>query len=158
MADSIEYEGRDPETGKFLDKNIYSILRKRIGKPKKFLTPEDLASKALEYFDWCVETKNKITFAGCRLWLNMSREDWSNYKNNENYTDYFDTIRHIEQTLENEWEGKLGWAGSTQGAIFWLKNKAGWKDEVVQHQHQTLTKVEPQVINNAPPLGDGHKD
>jgi hypothetical protein len=60
----------------------------------------------------------------------MNRTDWHNYKHN--YPEYFNTISHIEEMLEASWEKKLSWAGSTQGAIFWLKNKAGWKDESTQ--------------------------
>lgn len=41
----------------------------------------------------------------------------------------------IESILEGDTEKKLMWAGSTQGAIFKLKNKHGWKDEVIQNQN-----------------------
>lgn len=147
-------EGRD-ELGRFTEKNLWSIWRKRIGKPKLYPTPEELAYKAIEYFEWCSKTKNKVTFAGLRIYIDFSRENWSDYKNN--YPDYFDTIRHIEQLLEAEWEAKLGWAGSTQGAIFWLKNKAGWKDEVQQNVKQ-LTEVRPQVIETGVPLAGNEND
>jgi hypothetical protein len=152
----LPQEGRDPETGKFIEKNLWSLMRKRVGKPKMFPTPEELALKALEYFDWCQETKNKITYAGLRLFIGFSRQDWLNYKTN--YPAYFDTIDHIDQLLEAEWEAKLGWAGSTQGAIFWLKNKAGWKDEVQQNVKQ-LTEVKPQVImGDTPPIAGSESD
>jgi DNA-packaging protein gp3 len=137
MSNSMEAnEGRD-EKGRFTEKNLWSIARKRVGQPKKYPTPEELAFTALEYFDWCAATKNKITMAGLRVYVNFSRQDWLNYKTN--YPDYFDTMNTIELLLEAEWEAKLGWAGSTQGAIFWLKNKAQWRDETTQHQ--TLTNV-----------------
>ena len=123
-------EGRD-EKGKFTEKNIWSVMRTRVGKPKKYPTPEELAFKALEYFDWCTEVdKGKFAFAELRLYVGMNRTDWHNYKHN--YPEYFNTISHIEEMLEASWEKKLQWAGSTQGAIFWLKNKAGWKDESTQ--------------------------
>jgi isopenicillin N synthase-like dioxygenase len=150
----MSLEGRD-EKGKFIHKNLWHIVRERIGKPKKYPTPEELASKALEYFDWCAETKNKITFAGFRVYVDFSRTDWHNYKNN--YPDYLNTINTIENLLEAEWEGKLGWAGSTQGAIFWLKNKAGWKDEITQNQNQTVTTVQPTIIGDSPKLANDEK-
>jgi hypothetical protein len=130
-------------------------MRSRIGQPKKFPTPEELASKGLEYFEWVAETKQKITFAGLKLYVGMNRSDWHNYK--QNYPDYFDTMNHIELLLEAEWEGKLGWAGSTQGAIFWLKNKAGWKDEITQNQNQTVTTVQPSIISGSPKLANDEK-
>jgi len=127
-------EGRD-EKGRFTEKNLWSIAKKRVGQPKKAKTPEILAYKALEYFEWCAETKNKVTMAGLRLYIDFNRSDWSNYKTN--YPEYFDTMNTIEALLEDYFEAKLQWAGSTQGAIFWLKNKAGWKDESTQHQNVT---------------------
>lgn len=147
-------EGRD-ELGRFTEKNLWSIAKKRVGQPKKYPTPEELAFKALEYFEWCTATKNKVTFAGLRLYVDFSRENWREYKT---YPEYVDTMNMIETTLEAEWEAKLGWAGSTQGAIFWLKNKAGWKDEVIQHQNQTVTKVEPKVVDTGTPLTSSESD
>jgi hypothetical protein len=41
----------------------------------------------------------------------------------------------LDLILEDYFERKLQWAGSTQGAIFWLKNKAGWRDETTQNQN-----------------------
>jgi hypothetical protein len=131
----MSQEGRD-EKGRFTEKNIWSVMRKNVGQPKKIPTPEELAYKALEYFDWCSEVdKGKFAFAELRLYVGMNRTDWHNYKHN--YPEYFNTICHIEEMLEASWEKKLTWAGSTQGAIFWLKNKAGWKDE----QHNTNTNT-----------------
>ena len=147
-------EGRD-EKGRFTEKNLWSLVKKRVGQPKIFPTPEGLAEKALEYFDWCLETKNKITFAGLRVYIDFSRTDWHNYKNN--YSEYLNTINTIENLLEAEWEGKLGWAGSTQGAIFCLKNKAGWKDEITQNQNQTVTTVQPSIISGSPKLANDEK-
>lgn len=137
MDNMDELKEQRDDKGKFIDKTLVSIYKRRVGQPKKFRTPEALAFKAIEYFEWCIETKNKVTFAGLRVFVDFSRENWSDYKNN--YPEYFDTIRHIEQMLEAEWESKLGWAGSTQGAIFWLKNKAGWKDQ--QDVNQTVTNL-----------------
>lgn len=128
-------EGRD-EKGRFTEKNLWSIAKKRVGHPKKYPTPEELAFTALEYFEWCATTKNKITMSGLRVYIDFSRENWREYKT---YPEYVDTMNTIESLLEAEWEAKLGWAGSTQGAIFWLKNKASWRDETTQHQ--TLTNV-----------------
>lgn len=136
----MSQEGRD-EKGRFTEKNIWSLMRTRIGQPKKYPTPEELAYKALEYFDWCTEVdKGKFSFAELRLFVGMNRTDWHNYKHN--YPDYFNTISHIEEMLEASWEKKLSWAGSTQGAIFWLKNKAGWKDESTQNNINQSVNVD----------------
>lgn len=143
---------------KFIDKHLFQVMKRRVGRPKKYLTPEQLAFKAVEFFAWCVETKNKVTFAGLRLWIDFQRETWSRYKNDESHKEFRDTILHIEQMLEAEWEAKLGWAGSTQGAIFWLKNKAGWKDEITQNQLVT-TAIHPQAkSNDTPPLAGAEEE
>jgi len=151
----MEDEIKD-DKGKFQDKHLFQIMMRRVGQPKLFPTPEGLSHKALEYFQWCLETKNKITFAGLRLFVGFSRENWSAYKRDYG-EEYSDVIFNIEQLLEAEWESKLGWAGSTQGAIFWLKNKAGWKDEITQNQMVT-TAIQPQVINTPTPLAGSEED
>lgn len=145
-------EGRD-ENGRFTEKNLWSVMKKRVGQPKKAKSPELLSLKALEFFEWCEGTKNKITFAGLRLWVDFSRENWREYKQ---YPEYVDVMNHIEQLLEAEWEGKLGWAGSTQGAIFWLKNKAGWKDE--SDVNQNVTNITAQFGTAIPTSLESGKD
>ena len=149
-------EGRD-EKGRFKERNLWSLMKKRVGQPKKYPTPEELAYKAIEYFEWSTTCdKGKFTFSGLRFYIGFSRQDWHNYKNN--YPEYFDTIINIEQMLEDYWEKKLGWGGSTQGAIFWLKNKAEWVDEVTQNQRQTITTVNPTVISSTVPLSDSEEN
>jgi len=126
-----EEEGRD-EKGRFTEKNLWSIMKKNVGRPLKVETPELLAYKSIEYFEWSVAMdKGKFTFAGLRFYIGFSRENWREYKNR---AEFVDTIDQIETILEDHWEKKLGWGGSTQGAIFWLKNKSGWRDETTQHQ------------------------
>lgn len=145
------------EDGKFEDKELYEVVRRRVGQPKLYLTPEHLAFKALEFLEWCKQSKNKVTMAGMRVWIDFSRQNWSDYKTK--YPEYFDTMNMIESLLEAEWEGKLGWAGSTQGAIFWLKNKSGWKDEVQQNVRQ-LTEVKPEVVvpKGTPPIASSESE
>lgn len=131
-------EGKD-ELGRFTEKNLYHLLAKNPGRPLKCETPDELAQKAIQYFEWSDKNdKGKYTFAGLRLFVGFSRENWREYKARP---EFVDTIDHIETLLEDFFEKKLQWAGSTQGAIFWLKNKSGWKDEVTQNQNQTVTKV-----------------
>lgn len=133
-------EGRD-EKGRFTEKNLWAHVFKYVnGRPLMIQTKEEFLSKCFEYFEWCEQNeKGKITFAGLRAFIGFSRDSWMDYKKRAEFTD---TMLNIEQVLESYWENKLGWAGSTQGAIFWLKNKAGWKDEVHQNQNQNITKVE----------------
>ena len=74
---------------------------------------------------------------------------WRTYKNRPEFSDAFD---YLETTLEDYNELKLGWAGSTAGAVFWLKNKAGWTDETTQKNEVHIVEVKPEVVDGTPPL------
>lgn len=130
------------EKGRFTEKNLWSYCRKNLrgGRPRLYNDPIELLDKGLEFFEWCDETrKSKYTEAGLRLFLGFTnRESWRDYKNNPLFAD---SIHILETILEDDTEMKLMWAGSTQGAIFKLKNKYGWKDEVTQHQNVKEIKV-----------------
>lgn len=144
-------EGKD-ENGKFIIKNMYHLMRERVGRKPIFETPEELAEKVVEYFEWSDQCdKGKYTSAGLRLFIGFTRSNWHQYKNKP---DFCDTLDHIETILEDFMEKKLQWAGSTQGAIFWLKNKAGWTDESTINNNNTITEVKVEVDKNSPPLED----
>ena len=147
-------EGRD-EKGRFTEGNLYAqVYNETQGRPRIFADPQDLIEKGFDFFEWCNQhRKGKITMAGLRLWLGMNKERWSKYSQE---TDFRDAIEYLTSVLEDYNELKLGWAGSTQGAIFWLKNKAGWRDETEQKVNQVVTTVTPKVIvGDAPPLENG---
>lgn len=143
-------EGRD-EKGRFTEKNLYAhVYSERQGRPKIYETPEDIIEKGFEFFEWCEwARKGKITSAGLRLYLGLTKSTYHDYSKRPEFSD---AINYLETTLEDYNELKLGWAGSTQGAIFWLKNKAGWKDESQQKIDQTITEVKPEVISGTPKI------
>lgn len=127
--------GRD-EKGRFVDGNLWAYVKKNVGRPPHYETPEELLEKALEYFDFCDQKKKgKYNEAHLRMWLGFTRSVWHDYYRNK--PEFSDTMDYITSYLEGDVEDKLMWAGSTQGAIFKLKNKYGWKDEVTQHQQIT---------------------
>jgi len=132
-------EGRNDKV-QFTEKNLYAqVYTERQGKPLLYESPSDLIEKGFEFFEWCLwARKGKLTSAGLRLYLGLSRQSYHNYRNRP---DFFDALDYLETTLEDYNELKLGWAGSTQGAIFWLKNKAGWTDESTVNQNVTEYKT-----------------
>jgi len=132
-------EGRD-EKGRFTEKNLYAqVYNDRQGRPRLYNDPADLIEKGVEFFEWCLwARKGKLTSAGLRLYLGMSKSTYHEYRKNPDFSDALD---YLETTLEDYNELKLGWAGSTQGAIFWLKNKAGWTDEQTVNQNVTEFKT-----------------
>ena len=145
-------EGRD-DKGKFTEKNLYAqVYSERQGRPLAYKTPEDLIEKGFEFFEWCQwARKGKITSAGLRMYLGISRKTYHNYSKR---ADFLHALTYLEDTLEDFNELKLGWAGSTQGAIFWLKNKAGWKDETDQNINSIVTEIKTTTITGTPPLED----
>ena len=143
-------EGRDSK-GKFTEKNLYAqVYTERQGRPRHYTDQADMIEKGVEFFEWCLwARKGKLTSAGLRLYLGMSKSSYHDYSKN---SDFSDALSYLETTLEDYNELKLGWAGSTQGAIFWLKNKAGWKDETDQNINQIVTEVKTTTISGTPPL------
>jgi len=130
-------EGRD-EKGRFTERNIWSYVKKNVGRPRIWNTPEELIEAGMRYFEWADDVyKGKYAEADMRLFLGFhNRTSYSEYKHNPEFSN---AIYILESIMEGDTEKKLMWAGSTQGAIFKLKNKHGWKDETTQHQ--TLTNV-----------------
>lgn len=132
-------EDRD-NNGRFKEKNLYAhVYSERQGRPRIYTDAQDLIEKGFEYFDWCEwARKGKLTYAGLKLYLGLAD---STYKDYRKHPDFSAAITYLEQTLEDFNEIKLQWAGSTQGAIFSLKNKAGWKDENTVNQNVTEYKT-----------------
>lgn len=150
--------GRD-EKGKFTEKNIWSYVRKNYngGRPRIYENAEHLIAKGMEYFEWADETqKGKYAEAELRLYLGFySRTTYYDYKHNKD-PQFANAIYILEAIMEGDTEKRLMWAGSTQGAIFKLKNKHGWKDEV--EQKQTVTNVKVEVVPSEAPLSNSEKD
>ena len=145
-------EGRD-EKGIFTEKNLWAYVKKNVGRPPIFNTPEELLEKALEYFQFCDDTrKGKYNESHLRMWLGMTRSSWQDYRVNKPEFSY--VMDYITSYLEGDTEDRLMWAGSTQGAIFKLKNKYGWKDEVTQNQNiNTVNANFGNVVQSAPQTG-----
>jgi hypothetical protein len=148
-------QGRD-EKGRFTEKNIWAYVKKNVGRTPKYKKPEELLEKALEYFEWAANVrKGKFNEAHLRMWLGFTRSNWHQYLKRP---EFCDTMDYITSFMEGEIEDKLMWAGSTQGAIFKLKNKYGWVDEVTQNQNQRLTEVKVEVIKSDAKLSNNEKD
>jgi HD-GYP domain-containing protein (c-di-GMP phosphodiesterase class II) len=138
----MSQEGRD-EKGKFTAKNAWQMVRENYngGRPRIYNTPDELIETAMEYFEWADETqKGKYAEAHLRLHLKFyNRTSWKEYKDNPLFSN---AIYIIESILEGDNEQKLMWAGSTQGAIFKLKNKHNWKDESTQNNINQSVNVD----------------
>jgi hypothetical protein len=97
-----------------------------------FKTPEELYTKAIEFFDICKKDKRPKTITGLclHLWV---RRDYISEKAKEDL--FADTIKKIRNEIENDVEEWLmsGKYNAT-GAIFNLKNNFWRKDKQEIHQ------------------------
>lgn len=67
------------------------------GKPPMYSSPEDLANKINEYFEYCVEQQEKVTITGLALYLGFcSRRSFYYYKEKEEFQEVInDSISKI---------------------------------------------------------------
>jgi hypothetical protein len=95
---------------------------RRVGRPLKWETVEELEQQINKYFEETPEQRWTIT--GLALALDTSRETLINYSDRP---EYFDTINKAKLMVENAYEIDLREKGHA-GNIFALKN-FGWKDK-----------------------------
>ena len=86
------------------------------GRPPKYADEKILLDKILEYFAQCEEKKEMPNKAGLRLFLDISRDTYNEYKKR-----FPDALKRAEAFIENAWVQRLG-GNSPTGAIFYLKN------------------------------------
>ena len=161
MAEDEEVDTGREANGRFKRGNLFSIGLQNNGRPPVYEDPNEMTKKIAEYLDW--EDDNKgldskkvgkglYTMEGCALFLGFAtRQSMHDYEKRS--VDFSYVINRF-RTFMAHWNAqKLYWGGTAGGAQFWLKNFGGYVEEVIQHQHQTITKVEPQIVTgNTPPL------
>lgn len=154
-------EGRD-EKGRFLPGNLFSLGGYNSGQPRFYKEPEEMYDKIAEYLRWEDDQKGKMgkgvyTLEGCALYLGFASVQ-SMYDYEKLESEYSYVINKFKLFLTQWNVQKLYWAGTTNGAVFWLKNKSDYKDEVTQHQNTRITKVDIEVIKSDVPLSTSEKD
>ena len=101
------------------------IANRKVGRPLKFPSVEELQKKIDDYFEDREATGKPITVTGLCLWLDAtSREVIMNYQNKDEYTD---TLLRAKLRCQEFAESQLYTAKSSNGPIFALKN-FGWSD------------------------------
>lgn len=101
------------------------------GRPPKYATELLLKDKVMGYFERCAEKKEIPNKAGLRLFLDIDKSTYSDYKKK-----FPNPIKRGEEVIENAWIQRLGQAAST-GAIFYLKN--AFKDDYRDRYESDLT-------------------
>ena len=119
---------------------------RKMGRPLKFKTPEELLKKANKFFDDCDESGDPYTITGLALALDTTRETLLDYQNNRS-AEFSDAVKKIKLRCQHYIERLLVKSRNQVGAIFWLKNNGGWVD--VQHidtkQDITVTEHKSEV-------------
>lgn len=102
--------------------NKFALGLTTSGRPPKYKKPEEVKDKCIEYFESCIENKEKITITGLALYLGFaSRTSLYDYAEKE---EFMYIIKRACLVVENSYEKN----GKTID-IFALKNM-GWKDKM----------------------------
>jgi hypothetical protein len=115
----------------------------KIGRPIKFETPEDIWNEAVKYFEESKNASGKYqpTMDGLTFHMGFSsRSSWVDYgKRSPEFSHMVDKIKMFVRSCYEKQLYGFAWAGSQ----FALRNigKEDWKDEITEHQNQTITKV-----------------
>lgn len=113
------------------------------GRPPMYDSPEEMWNKAVEFFEASKTSTGvyKPTIEGLTFYLGFSsRQSLINYaKKNEVF---LDTVDRMKQFIKACYEKNL-YSFTWAGASFALRNlgKEDWKDEITEHQNQTVTNV-----------------
>lgn len=116
---------------------------RKVGRPLKIETPEQMEKILNEYFETTEE--NKITITGICLALDLDKSNFYAYEKREGYENI---VKRARMIVENSYEISLRENGRT-GDIFALKN-FGWVDK----QEQEITETRRYNIINDLPKGE----
>ena len=114
-------------------------MARKVGKPLKFNSPEEMKIKINEYFDECEKEKQPLTITGLALALDTTRRTLLDYEKevdnivkqgmtDEERKEYSHTIKKAKEIIHNFAEAYLYSGKNVAGAIFNLKNNYGWVD------------------------------
>lgn len=137
----------------------------KLGRPKKFNTPEEMQEKIDAYFEWCdlprrVITGNNgnvkvvyepYTISGLCIHLDITRETLCDYGKDPIFSD---TVKKGKQKVEN-WVEKKAITGELNPifSIFSMKHNFGWKDN-----QQNITINQTSTVNDVVLEGDELKE
>jgi hypothetical protein len=98
------------------------------GRPEKFIDPEEMEKRGMEYIEDCRTNKKPITITGLCIHLDTTRDTLLDYQRKKQFSD---TIKRLKLYAENYAEEYLYNPNgrAVVGAIFALKN-FGWTDKL----------------------------
>ena len=104
----------------------YEVLRNVGGHPPFYRTPEEMAEKAIEYFEHCAKTGERRKVTGLVLYLGF--QDKKSLRDYREKPEFSPLIKKMLTLVEKHYEDRLD-ENNPAGAIFALKNM-GWDDKV----------------------------
>ncbi len=113
------------------------VEKKKRGNKLKYESEKEMAVVATEYFDMCERKKLPPEKAGLCIFLNISRDTYSEYRKR-----YPDTIKRMDTVIESWWVRRLSGNAAT-GAIFYLKN--AFKEEYKDRHETDITSKGEQI-------------
>lgn len=97
-----------------------------MARPRIYNDESELDQAIADYFNFCTESEKIPTMSGLALNLGFaSRQSLNDYEKDDRFS-YL--IKRARLAIENLWEQMLVKQSCT-GAIFWLKNHAGYTDK-----------------------------
>ena len=108
---------------------------RKVGRPLKIESPEQMEKILNEYFETTPE--NKITLTGICLALDLDKNNFYEYEKREGYEKI---VKRARMIVENSYEMSLRENGRT-GDIFALKN-FGWRDKMEVENNNELSKLD----------------
>lgn len=105
------------------------------GRPPKYATVEAMEAACEAYFAECKAHKLPLTVAGLCVALNLSRQGLCEYGDKPLFSDL---VKRVKLRIEADVEARLFGPNAT-GAIFWLKNHAGYMDKQSHDLNHKLT-------------------
>lgn len=95
-------------------------------RPRVFESPQQLEERFIAFLDKCQDEVKVPTIIGFSLFLNINRDTFYRYKD---FNEYTDTIKRIEDLLEEASLQAMFQAKNPAAHIFYLKNKFGYSDK-----------------------------
>jgi hypothetical protein len=142
-------------TSKYLAKRKINRAIAPEGKPRKYKTREELQKVVDDYFNtndsrlktFVDKDGNETTalvpapytISGLARAIGLDRAQIIEYGNNQ---EYYNVIKDARLRCQADVERRLLETSNQAGAIFWLKNNAGWRDEqIIDSTNRTETTV-----------------
>lgn len=124
-------------------KESKELERKIVGRPAKFTDPNVMQKAIDDYFSECEKNEKPKTIMGLALALDMCRDSLCEYEKNGVFSDI---IKKAKARVIQDVESRL-FTGNPAGAIFWLKNHAGYRDKAeVEHSGSALGPITINII------------